>query len=207
MLDLFFGSPLLFLLSAAGLIICLTIHEFAHAWAADRLGDPTPRMQGRLTLNPLAHLDPLGTIAMLLTRFGWGKPVVYDPYNLKDPIRDGALIAVAGPVSNILLGTLCGILLKSGILPGIFFQSLALQLLITNFALALFNFIPVYPLDGSKVLVAILPRDLSIEYDHVMRRYGFVILLALIFPLIGGVSAVSLLVSPPLNMIISFFTS
>jgi Zn-dependent protease len=173
MLDLLALSPIVFLISLGGLILSLTIHEFAHAWTADRLGDPTPRMQGRVTVNPLAHLDPLGTILMVLTRFGWGKPVVYDPYNLNDPVRDGALIALAGPASNIILGTACGLLLKLGIIHGDLLQAITFQLLIVNFALAIFNFIPVYPLDGSKILMAILPRHLSIEYDQIMHRYGF----------------------------------
>src|SRR3972149_11313525 len=94
------------------LIISITIHEFAHGFAADKLGDPTPRIQGRLTLNPKAHLDPFGTIMILLVGFGWGKPVQFDPYNLKDPRRDAALISLAGPASNIILAILLSIILR-----------------------------------------------------------------------------------------------
>src|SRR5438876_3599187 len=109
-----FGSsfnPIEFVLGLAALIIAITIHEFSHALAAEHLGDPTPRLQGRLTLNPLAHLDPLGTILLILVRFGWGKPVVFDPYNLRNPRRDGAIISIAGPVSNVLLAIVCSLLL------------------------------------------------------------------------------------------------
>src|SRR5688572_2528428 len=111
MLGDLFNNPLSFFLWLVALTIAITIHEFAHAYTADRLGDPTPRLQGRLTLNPLAHLDPMGTLMMLLVRFGWGKPVQFDPFNLRNPRRDGAIISLAGPVSNFLLATLCSILL------------------------------------------------------------------------------------------------
>ena len=95
-----------------GLIIAITVHEFAHALLADRLGDPTPRSQGRLTLNPLAHLDPLGTLMLFLFRFGWGKPVIFDPYNLAHPRRDAGIISLAGPASNILLATILALSLR-----------------------------------------------------------------------------------------------
>src|SRR3990167_2370413 len=95
-----------------GLIIAITIQEFAHAFLADRLGDPTPRAQGRLTLNPLAHLDPVGTLMLLIFRFGWGKPVIFDPYNLAHPRRDAGLISLAGPVSNIILAIGLSLILR-----------------------------------------------------------------------------------------------
>ena len=103
MLGVLFNNPLSFLFWLVALAMAITIHEFAHAYTADRLGDPTPRLQGRLTLNPLAHLDPLGTLMLLLVRFGWGKPVQFDPFNLKNPRKDGALISLAGPASNLLI--------------------------------------------------------------------------------------------------------
>jgi len=99
----FFSNPLLLILWLAALIIAVTIHEFAHAFAADRLGDPTPKLMGRLTLNPLAHLDVLGTLMLLIARFGWGKPVQFDPFNLRHPRRDSAIISLSGPVANFLL--------------------------------------------------------------------------------------------------------
>ena len=96
MLELLSSNPLAFIVIFAGLLISVTIHEFAHAITADKLGDPTPRFQGRVTLDPRSHLDPLGVIMILLTRFGWGRPVEFDPYNLKDPKRDSAIIAEIG---------------------------------------------------------------------------------------------------------------
>src|SRR3989338_7102351 len=99
--DLFSSLETLFIVIIA-LLSAITIHEFSHAWVADRLGDPTPRLMGRVTLNPLAHLDPIGTIALLLIGFGWGKPVPFDPFNLENPRRDSALIALAGPASNLI---------------------------------------------------------------------------------------------------------
>src|SRR3989304_4344518 len=113
MLDLLFTSPLSFVVIFGGIIIAIGIHEAAHCYMADYLGDPTPRSLGRLTLNPLAHLDPLGTLVILVTgAFGWGKPSPFDPYNLKDVRRDTALIALAGPVSNILLAILLSFLFR-----------------------------------------------------------------------------------------------
>src|SRR3972149_10745574 len=104
MLSLLFQNPLAFVVIFGGLIIAIGIHEAAHCFMADYLGDPTPRSLGRTTLNPLAHLDPLGTLVIVVTgMFGWGKPAPFDPYNLRHPQRDTAFIALAGPVSNILL--------------------------------------------------------------------------------------------------------
>src|SRR3990167_795118 len=112
MLGELFNNPFAFFSWLIALITAITIHEFSHAWSADRLGDPTPRSQGRLTLNPLAHLDPLGTLMMLLVKFGWGKPVQFDPYNLKNPKRDAAIISFAGPFSNLILASILAIVLR-----------------------------------------------------------------------------------------------
>src|SRR3990167_9790844 len=112
MIENLISSPLSFLASLLAIVIAISIHEFSHALAADRLGDPTPRLQGRLTLNPLAHLDPLGTLMLLIVRFGWGKPVVFDPFNLRHPRRDAAIISLAGPVSNLILAFVCAVLLR-----------------------------------------------------------------------------------------------
>src|SRR3989339_337614 len=116
MLSILFTNPLVFLVFALGLVLAISIHEYAHAAAADRLGDPTPRAMGRLTLNPLAHLDPVGTLVILVTgAFGWGKPSPYDPYNLRNPQRDTALIALAGPVSNLLLALGLSLIARLGL--------------------------------------------------------------------------------------------
>lgn len=192
-----FSNPLVFLISAVALILSLTLHEFCHALAADKLGDPTPRSQGRLTLNPLAHLDPVGTIALLLVGFGWGKPVQFDPYNLKDPQRDAALIALAGPASNFALAIILSILLKLGLSQAnLLINLIFTQVILTNLVLGIFNFVPVAPLDGSKIILAILPRELAYEYESFMHQFGFMILLALIFPWYQGMSPISFLISP-----------
>ena len=102
------------LLWIISLLIALSVHEYAHARAADELGDPTPRMNGRLTLNPIAHLDPFGTLALIFFGFGWGKPVLIDPYNLKDPRKDQALISLAGPGSNFILAVVVSLIYRLG---------------------------------------------------------------------------------------------
>ena len=180
-----------------GLVIAITIHEFAHAATADRLGDPTPRSQGRLTLNPLAHLDPVGTIMLLLFRFGWGKPVVFDPYNLAHPRRDTGIISFAGPISNLLLASLLSLGLRFLPLP-LFLQPLLYITIFLNLTLAVFNLVPVYPLDGEKILAALLPRDLAYEYQAVMSRYGTIILIFLILPVFGTSPIISL-ISPAIT--------
>ena len=190
-----------FVILAISLVIAITIHEFAHAWSADRLGDPTPRLQGRLTLNPLAHLDPLGTLALLIIRFGWGKPVQFDPYNLANPKRDSALISLAGPMSNLILAVLLSLALNYLALPYLLIP-LFYSLISMNIVLAVFNLVPIYPLDGEKILSGLLPTQLAHEYQTIMRQYGTMILIFMLLP-IGGTSPIRALISP----VISFVTS
>ena len=204
LLQTLFSDPLVFLISAVGLITALSIHEFAHAFTADKLGDPTPTYQGRVTLNPLAHLDPLGTLAIFLVGFGWGKPVQFDPFNLKDPKRDTALIALAGPESNLLLAGALALLFHA--LPETaFFSSLIgpaiVYITYINVMLALFNLIPVYPLDGSKIFEALLPAENALAYEQFMNRYGSIVLLFLIIPW-NGTSPVSTLISPLISALV-----
>src|SRR3989344_3093930 len=149
MLSQFLVNPLLGLTWLLGLILATTIHEFAHALVADRLGAPTPRLQGRLTLNPLAHLDPLGTLMLLVTRFGWGKPVQFDPFNLQNPRRDTAIISLAGPVSNLATAALAATVIR--LFPIAY--PLLLPLIVLSVGLALFNLIPIHPLDGGKIIL------------------------------------------------------
>jgi Zn-dependent protease len=186
---------------AIALLVSLTIHEFAHAFIAEKLGDPTPRIQGRITLNPLAHLDPLGSLAILLVGFGWGKPVMFDPYNLRSPKRDVALIALAGPASNLILATLLAIVLQAVSLP-LFAQDVITFVIATNVGLAIFNLIPIHPLDGGKILIGLAPKDVAQEWDQILHQYGTIILLFLILPLNNGRSAVSSLISPIVNVIL-----
>ena len=186
------------LLFLPALLIAITVHEFAHAWMADHLGDPTPQLEGRLSLNPLKHLDPVGTLMLLVFRFGWGKPVMFDPYNLRHPRRDGALISLAGPGINLVLATICSLLVK--LTPLSAWAILLVPLIIMNINLAIFNLLPVAPLDGEKILAGILPRAWADEYQDFMRAYGMVLLILLILPLRGSSLAISLIM-PVINLI------
>ncbi|AGL01966.1 site-2 protease family protein [Desulfoscipio gibsoniae] len=182
MLDLPSLSELVLLLPA--ILIGLTFHEYAHGWMAHRLGDDTARNQGRLTLNPLAHIDPVGFLMLILFKFGWAKPVPVNPYNLRtDPARGMLLVSLAGPVANLLVALVASILLGIGLLQLVpyaeyFYYVLYLTLQI-NVILAFFNLIPVPPLDGSKILAGLFPRQSQFIYG--METYGTIILLILLF--------------------------
>jgi len=169
-------------------LLALTIHEFAHGWVANRLGDPTARLQGRLTINPLAHLDIIGTIAIVLIQFGWAKPVPVDARYLRNPRRDMILISAAGPASNLLLA----------VLSAFFFQTIPWGQLLTqqsawlivpiasvvrtsvsvNVILAVFNLLPIPPLDGSRIVSGLLPLRQAITYNQ-LEPYGFLIIFLL----------------------------
>ena len=171
------------------LIVSLSVHEAAHAWSADRLGDPTARTLGRLTLNPLAHIDWIGTVLFPLVALvtglpllGWAKPVPVNFRNLKAPRRDFALVALAGPVSNIALAVLAtpiflmmygdGVIEMGSMLAGSF--------VVLNVSLAIFNMIPFPPLDGGNVLSGFVPESVAAAIDQ-LRPYGFIMLYALMF--------------------------
>jgi len=181
------------------MVISIAVHEFSHAFAADRLGDPTPRAQGRLTLNPLSHLDPLGIVLLLTIGFGWGKPVQYDPYNLTNHKRDSALIALAGPLSSILFAVLAAVLMYA--LPGSGMGVILRYVVGLNVMLAVFNLLPIYPLDGFRIVAGLVPND-SYEDWLALERYGVIFLLFLFIP-IQGTSLLSLIIRP----VIGFITS
>jgi Zn-dependent protease len=200
MLSTLFSNPLLFLTWAVGLVLAISIHEYAHAKAADTLGDPLPRSQGRLTLNPRSHLDPLGTLALLFLGFGWGRPVMFDPYNLRNPRRDSALIAIAGPISNILFALVLSVIMR--FLPDLsLWESVVGILIMMNVTLAIFNLVPVFPLDGEKILGGLLPPDLYQEYAVIMRQYGTIILILMLLPIAGGTSPIAALISPVITFV------
>ena len=194
MLSLFSQNPILFFLVVISLILAITIHEFSHALAADLLGDPNPRSNGRLNLNPLSHLDPLGSLSLLVFGFGWGKPVETVASNLSHPRRDLAIISFAGPLSNLVLAGLLSLILSLTSSPLLI--SLLTTTIYINLVLAVFNLLPVYPLDGEKILTGLLPRQTAFELQAIMRQYGTLILLFLILPLFNGSSFINALISP-----------
>lgn len=197
--------------------VVISVHEAAHAWMADRLGDPTARLEGRLSLNPLVHYDPVGTtllfvlvmmraVGLPVIPFGWAKPVRFDPFNLKDPRRDTALISLAGPFANLTLAGLLAIVLRLTFIPFSPFYWLTqiiIPIIFLNVALAVFNLIPVHPLDGGKILVGFLPPKQAAEVESFLNQYGVLLLFFLIFPTLGGASPVSLIISPLINFIVS----
>jgi Zn-dependent protease len=200
MIEYLFSNPAFFLIWAISLIIAVTVHEFSHAFIADRLGDPTPKIMGRVTLNPLAHLDPIGTLAILIANFGWGKPVQYDPYNLQNPKKDSLLISLAGPGSNLILAILASILIKT-LLPQ--FSIFLVPFLSINVGLAIFNLLPVPPLDGSKILAGILPTSSSIQWEIFSRQNSNILLFFFILPLFAGRSLASVIISPIIGTILN----
>lgn len=178
------------------LLFSLTVHELAHAWTADRLGDPTARLLGRVSLNPMVHADPIGTIVFPilalvggLPLIGWAKPVPVNVARLARPRRDFVLVSVAGPVSNLLLAAVAATALRAfvpavgdlrGVSVGAPLASIATQALELNLLLAVFNLIPIPPLDGGNVLSGLLPRSMRAAFD-VVRPYGFLLLYVLMF--------------------------
>jgi len=189
--------------SAIGLLIAVTIHEFSHALTADRLGDPTPRAMGRLTLNPLAHLDPLGTLMIFIAHFGWGKPVPIDPYNFKNPRRDEILVSLAGPTSNFIF--MIAISLIIHFIPVSIFSYVLYTFAITNLYLGVFNLLPIPPLDGSKVFLNLMSVEKSYEWQKAFDRYGFFIVAACLFLPVGGSNIISLIVTPIVQFLSNLF--
>ncbi len=174
------------------ILFSLTIHEYAHALVAHRLGDDTAKRQGRLSLNPLVHLDVLGTLLLFIVHFGWAKPVPVDPRNFRNPKKDMLMVAIAGPISNILTAIAAAVILKAlfenfaAIPPGSGADVAARMLvwfMYIGIVLAVFNMIPVPPLDGSRVLYGLLPDSLAYRYAR-FETYGIFILFA--FFLFGG---------------------
>ncbi|MBP9827608.1 site-2 protease family protein [Patescibacteria group bacterium] len=183
--DLLFGNPIFGILWIIALVLSLTVHEFSHALVGHLRGDDTAERMGRLTLNPLAHLDVAGTIALLILGVGWAKPVPFDPRRLADPFRDGALIAFAGPLANILFAAVAGLtfraLSSAGIMPVDSLLPPFLGILVfVNLLLCFFNFIPVHPLDGAKIADLVLWRLKAFKTLELLTRYGPNLLLVLI---------------------------
>jgi Zn-dependent protease len=174
------------ILSFGLLIIAMTVHEFAHGWVAYKLGDTTAKYSGRLTLNPLAHIDPIGTIILPLLLFfttgfaiGWAKPVPINYWALRNPKRDLIWVGASGPIANIIFAILLSILWR--IIPSFYITNAVFQKLIyINLLLAAFNLVPIPPLDGSRIAMGILPDDLASKYSAI-EPYGFIIIMLLIW--------------------------
>ena len=200
-LSLLLSNPVLFFAFAIAVVVSISVHEFAHALAADKLGDQTPRYQGRLSLNPLVHLDPVGTIMILFLGIGWGKPVMFNPWNLKNPKFDSALISIAGPMSNFLNALIFSLLYRVVPAPG---NGFFVLLITFNITLGVFNLIPMPPLDGYKVVGGILPKNLSHQWS-MLERYGFYILILMILP-VGNGSILSLILEPVTRILLGILT-
>jgi len=190
-----------FIIFALSLALAIAIHEAAHCYMADYLGDPTPRSLGRLTLNPIAHLDPIGFgmpfLLFLLgspIMFGWGKSAPFDPYNLRNPKIDTLKIALAGPASNLILAILLSLVLH--LVPASSQLLTISHIFISiNLSLALFNLLPIPPLDGSKIFLG--------RYESFTRRNPYLLLLLLLLPIFGGQSLASVLISPLYHLLSS----
>lgn len=198
------------MVTALALLFSITIHEFSHAYVANKLGDATAKNLGRLSLNPLAHLDPLGTLTLLLVGFGWGKAVPVNYYNLKNPTRDAALISLAGPGSNFTMAIGLTVLVKlselimSSNTPSIpasivlIMSTFVYPIILYNLVLGVFNLIPVEPLDGFKIVNGMLPPKLAVQWVQ-LAPYGLYILILL---MVTG--ATSSIIYPVINLVVTF---
>lgn len=220
-----FAAVIFFSAIVTALLLGISFHEFSHAYIADTLGDGLPRRMGRVTLNPLAHLEPLGTIMMLLVGFGWGRPVPVNPNATRNPKATLGLTAAAGPVSNFVVAAVAGLPIKLDLVPwsSPFNQSNALLLslngwelkeylsvylsaiVLFSLILGVFNLIPIAPLDGFKVAVGFLPRDLSKEFAR-LEQYGPIILIILfLLPFFTGTFLLFQIMEPIIKVLARLF--
>ena len=202
-------DPRLFVILVVSLLISISIHEFSHAFIANKLGDPTAKNAGRISINPLAHLDPLGTLTLLFAGFGWGKAVPINYYNFKNPKRDAAIVSFAGPGSNFALAILLTLTVKAfdvffgsnplALLPSliVLLSKFLYPIILYNIVLGVFNLIPVEPLDGFKIVNGLLPPRLAVQWVR-LAPYGLYILIIL---LITGTT--SKIIYPFVNLFIN----
>ena len=208
MFDIFSREGLItFLYTLPALVLSLSIHEYAHAWVAYKLGDISQKIRGRLTLNPLAHIDPIGFIAIMLIGVGWGKPVTVDDRNFKDSRKGMMLTSLAGPASNLLLAILVTIILKLLMVFGVMnsiinsntgniILNMLLYVIQFNIVFGIFNLIPLPPLDGSKVLAYFLPQKAR-GFMYTLERYSFIIIMIIYFT-----NLTSYIIAPGYNLVL-----
>jgi Zn-dependent protease len=179
-------NPRLLVLLLPAVLVAVTVHEFAHALVADMLGDPTPRRLGRLTLNPLAHLDFFGTLFFVLFSFGWARPVPVNPQNFAHPRQGMLQVALAGPLANVTVAFAVGLLLKTHDLSGTVWATLLASMVVwINVVLAVFNLIPIPPLDGSRILEGLLPLEQAAAYARI-QPYGTLLIFVLLYTGVVG---------------------
>ncbi|MDI3536944.1 MAG: hypothetical protein PWP30_1426 [Eubacteriaceae bacterium] len=189
------------LLSLPGILLAISFHEMAHGFAADAMGDPTPKLAGRLTVNPLKHIDPLGLLSMLLFRFGWAKPVPINPLNFKDRKKGMIIVSLAGILTNLLLGFLAMATYFIVVpLQNETLMTIIYYIYIYNIVFAVFNLLPIPPLDGSKVLMVFLPNK-ALPTFYEIQKYGMFIILGLA---ITGL--LSIIINPVINWIVSIYS-
>ena len=189
---------------AIALVVGITVHEFSHAWSAAQLGDYTARGQGRLTLNPLAHLDPLGTLLIFVAGFGWGKPTPVTPSNIRIGERPGmAVVALAGPISNMVVAILAALPFRMGTVSiGDGIDSLFLQsIVLWNVVLAIFNLLPIAPLDGFKVALGILPRRAAATFQRTERLGMLILMVVVLVDVFTPIGILSRILIPAINIV------
>jgi len=177
LIEILFSDPISFLIIAVAIILSLSIHEYFHAWVAYFLGDPTSKDKGRLTINPLAHLDPFGTLLIFLVGFGWGKPVPINPTNFKNQKLGEVLVGIAGPFANFSLALIMSLILRFFTFSNIFFGSFLSLFIWLNLALGVFNLIPIPPLDGSHIILVLA----SEKVRSFLIRNSLLLIIILIF--------------------------
>ncbi len=188
------------------LLFSITLHEYAHGRSALFFGDPTAKMQGRLTLNPLPHIDPFGALCLFLFNFGWAKPVPVDPRYFKNPRKDIIFMSLAGPAANLMLAALAGLALRFFMFPSEIYQLTLFYLLFMNVGLGLFNLIPLPPLDGSHILENLLPLNASLKYREIGRYGPFILIGIIMLDNFAHTGILSRILVGPMRFLAGFFS-